>query len=262
MGSLKLDFLKVEDEETAMEKFKDPSRWKLPDLITFKDKIAADDLELEFAKSEKEKAQIIEAKASKTWRALRIASRTRMTALDKIDDWQDISAVFDEPKQNTEEDTEEEAGNIGRIPDNKQPIIISGPDGVGKSSLISMLQEKQPHVFQRVVRHTTRQPEEADVSGQDYHFIDVSTFNRMSDNDQFAEVTNEEGFEIATSNKAIESIKESGKVPILEMDRAVSQTILIALVTYTHNSCSRFKAAKIGVYRHVPSLLHHRMSTN
>lgn len=223
MGSLNLDFLKAEDEETAMEKFKDPARWKLPDLMTFKDKIAEDDLELEFAKSENEKAQIIEAKASKTWRALRIASRTRMVALDKIDDWQDIGAVFEEPKQNTEEDNEEDNGDIGRIPDDKRPFIITGPNGVGKSSLIARLQERQPRVFQKVIRYTTRQPQEGEVDEQDYHFIDAAAFNRMSDNDQFAEVTNIGEFDVATSNKTIEAIQESGRVPLLEMDRMVSQ---------------------------------------
>ncbi|KAK9775035.1 putative Guanylate kinase-like domain-containing protein [Seiridium cardinale] len=224
MGSLNLDFLSDENDESAMEKFKDPARWKLPELATFKDKIAADDLELEFAKSEKEKAQIIEAKASKTWRALRIASRTRMAALDKIDDWQDISAVFQEPKQPNEEEEEEEEGEVGRIPEDKQTIIISGPEGVGKSSLIVRLQDAQPRVFQKVIRHTTRQAKDGEVDGQDYHFVDAATFNRMSDNDQFVEVTNKDGFDVATSGKAIDSIKESGKIPFLEMDRASVQS--------------------------------------
>ncbi|KAH8199075.1 hypothetical protein TruAng_006762 [Truncatella angustata] len=224
MGSLNLDFLKAEDEETAMDKFKDPARWKLPDLLTFKNKIAEDDLELDFAKSEKEKAQIIEAKASKTWRALRIAGRTRLAALDRIDDWQDISAVFEEPKASSTEEVKEEEGEVGRVPEDMQPIIISDPEGANKSTLVIMLQERQPHVFQRVVRHTTRQPTGSEIDGQDYHFVDAAAFNRMSDNDQFVEVTNQDGYDIATSTKAIDTIKESGKVPLLEMDRTSIQS--------------------------------------
>ncbi|KAF7531516.1 hypothetical protein G7054_g8816 [Neopestalotiopsis clavispora] len=225
MGSLNLDFLKVEDEESALEKFTDPARWKLPELETFKDMIAKDNLELEFAKTEKEKGQIIEAKASKTWRALRIAGRTRMSALDRIEDWQDISAVFEDPKQMKEPaDDEEEAGDAGISPDDKQLIVIAGPPGVGKSALIARLQEKQPRVFKKVTRHTTRPAKEGEVDGQDLNFIDSATFNRMSDNDQFAEVTNKEGFDIATSNKALDSIKESGKVPLLELDQASVQS--------------------------------------
>lgn len=221
MGSLNLDFLKVEDEDSALEKLKDPARWKLPELETYKNMIANDNLELEFAKTEKEKAQIIEAKASKTWRALRIASRTRISALDRIDDWQDISAVFEDPKQAKPAEEEEEVGEAGRFPDDKQCIIIGGPQGVGKSALIARLQEKQPRVFKKVIRHTTRQAKEGEVDGQDFNFVDAPTFNRMSDNDQFAEVTNKDGFDIATSHKALDSIKESGKVPLLELDHAV-----------------------------------------
>ncbi|KAI0168459.1 nuclear matrix protein [Pestalotiopsis sp. NC0098] len=224
MGSLNLDFLKVEDEDSALEKLKDPARWKLPELETYKNMIANDNLELEFAKSEKEKAQIIEAKASKTWRALRIASRTRISALDRIDDWQDISAVFEDPKQAKPAEEEEEVGEAGRFPDDKQSIIIGGPQGVGKSALIARLQEKQPRVFKKVIRHTTRPAKEGEVDGQDFNFVDAATFNRMSDNDQFAEVTNKDGFDIATSHKALDSIKETGKVPLLELDHTSVQS--------------------------------------
>ncbi|KAI1878076.1 uncharacterized protein JN550_000258 [Neoarthrinium moseri] len=218
MASLSLDFLKVEDEETAMGKFKDAARWKLPELASFKDKISEDDLELDFAKSEKEKTHIIEAKASKTWRALRIASRSRLAAFDKIDDWQDISAVFADPNAPGVKEEDEEEGEVGRKPEDTLPIIISGPTGVGKSALIAMLQEKQPRVFQKLLQHTTRQPNEGEIDGQDYHFVDSATFNRMSDNDQIAFMSSKEDVDFGISNKLAGSIQEAGKVPILELD--------------------------------------------
>ncbi|KAI0128500.1 guanylate kinase [Xylariales sp. AK1849] len=223
MGSLNLDFLKPEDDETAMEKFKDPARWKLPDLATFKDKIAEDDLELDFAKNDNEKAQIMEAKASKTWRALRIARRTRLAAFDKIEDWTDIKAVFEDPKDAEEENTEEEVAP-GRKPVDKRPIIVSGPSGVGKSVLVDMLLEREPGVFQKIVQHTTRKPKEGEVNGQDYHFIDSTAFNIMLDGDQLLESTTKDGVDYGTNRRTADSVSDSGKVPLMQLDRESVQS--------------------------------------
>jgi THO complex subunit 1 len=266
MGSLNLDFLKVEDEETSMEKFKDPSRWKLPDLDTFKNKIAEDDFELGFGKSEKEKAQIIEAKASKTWRALRIGRRTRLAAFDRIDDWQNINAVFEDPKdvQSQDQEDEVEEGEKGRVPEDSQTVIVCGPTGVGKSALIALLQERQPRVFQKLVRHTTRPPKEGEVDGQDFHFVDSATFNRMSDNDQFLEVTNKsDGFDYGTSSKAANSIKDSDKVPIMEMDREVSCFLEVYFFDHNMLTCflivyTKHQGLEICSSHHLPLSTQHR----
>lgn len=220
MGSLSLDFLKAEDEETAMQKFKDPARWKLPDLATFKDKIADDDFELGFAKTEKEKAQFVESKASKTWRALRIASRTRLTAFDKIDDWQDIKAIFEDPT-NPDEEIKEEEGETGRKPEDTRPIIVSGPSSVDNSALVAMLLERQPGVFSKVIQHTTRKPADGEVNGQDYNFVDSATFNMMLDGDQLLAFTKRDEFDYGTNRRTAESISDSGKVPLIQLDREV-----------------------------------------
>lgn len=218
MGSLNLDFLKVGKQETDMEKFKDPDRYELPDLSTFKDKIADVDFDLGMARSEKEKAKLVEKKASLTWRALRIASRRKLAAFDKVEDWQNIEAVFQDPADDKEEEKEEE-GETGRKPSDMQPIIIAGPNGIGKSSLVKMLLERQPRVFGKMLRHTSRPPKEGEVNGQDFHFVDSVTFNRMLDGDQLIEFTNEDGCDYGTDRKAVESISESGKVPLMQLNR-------------------------------------------
>ncbi|KAI1143970.1 THO complex subunit 1 transcription elongation factor-domain-containing protein [Hypoxylon sp. FL0543] len=221
MGSLSLDFLKEEDSETAMEKLKDPERWKLPDLNVFKEKIAKDDLDLDFARTEKEKSEILEAKASKTWRALRIARRSKLAVFDKIDDWQKIDAIFEE--QSNEEEVQGDAAGNGRIPQDRRPIILTGPEKVGKSTLISMLLERHNDVFGKVVRHTTRSPKDGEVEGQDYHFVDSKAFNTILDGDYFLEFSNREGVDYGTNRKAADALAESGKIPVIELDREGAQ---------------------------------------
>ncbi|KAI0841644.1 THO complex subunit 1 transcription elongation factor-domain-containing protein [Hypoxylon sp. FL0890] len=221
MGSLPLEFLKEGDSETAMEKLKDPERWKLPDLNVFKEKIATDDLDLDFARTEKEKSEILEAKASKTWRALRIARRSKLAIFDKIDDWQKIDVIFQE-QSNSEEDQRGVAGN-SQAPEDRRPIILTGPHGVGKSTLISMLLERHSDVFGKVIQHTTRSPRDGEVDGQDYHFVDSKAFNTILDGDYFLEFSNREGVDYGTSRKAAEGLAESGKIPIIELDREGAQ---------------------------------------
>lgn len=219
MGSLNLDFLREEDGETAMAKFKDPARYQLPDIMVFKAKIAEDDLNLDFAKSEKEKTDILEAKASKTWRALRLARRSRISALDKVDDWQNIDAIFEDPKAVTEEPEEEEEGEVGRKPDDKRLIIISGPSGAGKSALISKLLERQPRVFKKLAVHTTRKPAEGESDGDDFQFVESGPFNALLDGDKFFSFVTREGADYGASRGSVDAIGESGKTPIIQLDQ-------------------------------------------
>ncbi|OTB06803.1 hypothetical protein M426DRAFT_318516 [Hypoxylon sp. CI-4A] len=221
MGSLSLDFLKEEDTEAAMEKLKDPERSKLPDLSVFEKKIANDDLDLDFETNEKKKAEILEAKASKTWRALRIARRSKLASFDLIDDWQKVDVIF--KNQPDPEETKEETAESGQSPDDKRPIIITGPSGVGKSTLVSMLLERCKDVFGKVIQHTTRSPKDGEVDGQDYHFVDSKAFNTILDGDYFLEFSNRDGVDYGTNRKLASALDEAGKVPIIQLDREGAQ---------------------------------------
>ncbi|KAL7626372.1 hypothetical protein AAE478_003144 [Parahypoxylon ruwenzoriense] len=223
MGSLSLEFLKEEDGDTAMEKLKDPTRWELPGLNGFKEKIASDDLDLEFARNEKEKSEILEYKASKTWRALRIARRSKLAVFDKIEDWQKIDVIFQDKPSLEEEAQGEEAGENAQLPEDKRPIILTGPSKVGKSTLASMLLERHKGVFGKVIQHTTRSPKDGEVDGQDYYFVDSKAFNAVLDGDYFLEFSNQDGSDYGTNRKVADALEESGKVPVIQLDREGTQ---------------------------------------
>lgn len=117
MGSLSLDFLNDEQDAYAVEKLKDPERYQLPELGSFKRKIQEDDLEIDMPISNDSKAAAIEGKASKTWRALRIASRSKLALFDQIDSYEDINVLFEEKKPEVDEEEEEahENGDAGDV---------------------------------------------------------------------------------------------------------------------------------------------------
>ena len=52
-----------------------------------------------------------------------------------------------------------------------RPIVLSGPSGVGKSTILKRLMADFPNSFGFSVSHTSRNPREGEKNGVDSHFI-------------------------------------------------------------------------------------------
>jgi guanylate kinase len=65
-------------------------------------------------------------------------------------------------------------------------LVITGPSGVGKGTLIKRLLERVPG-FQLAVSATTREPRPAEVNGRDYHFLSREDFDRRVAAGEFVE---------------------------------------------------------------------------
>lgn len=65
-------------------------------------------------------------------------------------------------------------------------FIISGPSGVGKSTLVNELLKINPMV-KRAITFTTRPIRKGEVQGVDYNFIDLKEFETKKDNGYFLE---------------------------------------------------------------------------
>jgi guanylate kinase len=74
------------------------------------------------------------------------------------------------------------------VPDEPRPVvmILSGPSGVGKDSALDAL-ERLGVRFHRVVTATTRPPRPGEVDGVDYHFVSMTRFAEMIENDELIE---------------------------------------------------------------------------
>ncbi|KAF4591561.1 nuclear matrix protein [Ophiocordyceps camponoti-floridani] len=94
LNAVNMDYLRDDHSSRDLSLRRDPSRYQLPDLDSFKQGIADDDFDLATAKDDEARINAASRKASKTWRALRLASRFKMAAFDKIDDDDDISPIF------------------------------------------------------------------------------------------------------------------------------------------------------------------------
>jgi len=64
---------------------------------------------------------------------------------------------------------------------NYKPIIILGPSGVGKSTLIKKLYNKYPDRFGFSVSYTTRAPRKGEQHGINYFFVSKNDFEKLID---------------------------------------------------------------------------------
>jgi len=82
---LDLTFLSDTDGSSGLERLKGDERYVVPGAESFAKDVAGIDLDLEMAMTDEEKENLGEAKASKTWRALRVASKDKLSLFDKFD---------------------------------------------------------------------------------------------------------------------------------------------------------------------------------
>ena len=68
------------------------------------------------------------------------------------------------------------------------PVVICGPSGVGKGTLIELLMQKFPDQFGFSVSHTTRPPRPGEENGVHYHFTTVPAMQQdIADGHKFIE---------------------------------------------------------------------------
>lgn len=96
-------------------------------------------------------------------------------------------------------------------------LIISGPSGVGKTTITRGVERGIPDaVFS--VSATTRPRTSADVDGVDYHFVTDDEFLAMRARDEFLETADIYGKRYGTPRAWVEEQLRRGRLVILEID--------------------------------------------
>ncbi|MDY3282389.1 guanylate kinase [Dysosmobacter sp.] len=96
-------------------------------------------------------------------------------------------------------------------------FIISGPSGVGKSTVLKSLLERRKNVYFSVSA-TTRAPRDGETDGVHYHFLDVDTFRSWIARDEFLEYAEYVGNFYGTPKKFVDAAMEEGKDVILDIE--------------------------------------------
>mmetsp|Transcript_9553 Transcript_9553/g.14378 ORF Transcript_9553/g.14378 Transcript_9553/m.14378 type:complete len:296 (-) Transcript_9553:102-989(-) len=98
------------------------------------------------------------------------------------------------------------------------PLVIAGPSGVGKGTIISKLVASYPALFGFSVSHTTRAPRAGEVDGVQYNFVSSDEMTEAISAGKFIEHAHVHSNYYGTSFEAVQCIQAEGKICILDID--------------------------------------------
>jgi guanylate kinase len=96
-------------------------------------------------------------------------------------------------------------------------IVLSGPSGVGKDTVLRSLFDLDPHL-RYSVSYTTRAPRPGEVDGVSYSFVDPATFTRMVEAGEFLEWARVHGNLYGTSLRRVREHLGRGEDVVLKID--------------------------------------------
>jgi guanylate kinase len=102
-------------------------------------------------------------------------------------------------------------------------IVLSGPGGVGKSTVAKKLRELDD--FWVSVSATTRKPRSNEVDGHDYFFVSDEEFSRMINEDEFLEWAEFAGNRYGTPQEKVEQALLLGRNVLLEIEIAGAKQV-------------------------------------
>jgi guanylate kinase len=98
------------------------------------------------------------------------------------------------------------------------PIVVAGPSGAGKGTIIANIMKKFPKQFGFSVSHTTRAARPGEDDGIHYHFTTMEAMDAGIAKGEFVEFAEVHGNKYGTSSLAVLKVKSGGKIPILDID--------------------------------------------
>ena len=96
-------------------------------------------------------------------------------------------------------------------------VVITGPSGVGKGTLIRLLRERMPEL-QLSVSATTRRPRPGETHGIDYHFLSTEQFEEHVRAGDFVEHADYAGARYGTLRSELATRSASGLPVVLEIE--------------------------------------------
>jgi guanylate kinase len=110
---------------------------------------------------------------------------------------------------------------------NSRLTVLSGPSGVGKSTVVAELRRCSPEIWISVSA-TTRRPRPGEVDGREYYFVTHDEFDRMVSAGELLEWAEFAGNKYGTPAAPVRDRLEQGLPALLEIDVAGARQVRAA----------------------------------
>ena len=104
-------------------------------------------------------------------------------------------------------------------------VLISGPSGVGKDSVINKLRDNFNSI-NVIITATTRSIRVGEIDGRDYIFVDQKDFERMKKANEFLEYANVYGNQYGVPKDQVKSALSRGQDALIKADVQGANTIM------------------------------------
>lgn len=115
-----------------------------------------------------------------------------------------------------------------RVPVPVHLTVLSGPSGVGKSTVVARLRQEQPQIWQSV-SVTTRPPRPGEAHGREYYFVSERDFDAMAADGKLLEWAQFAGNKYGTPRAPVEERLQAGIATLLEIDVEGARQVRAAL---------------------------------
>ena len=116
------------------------------------------------------------------------------------------------------------SGAAVATPVHSRLTVLSGPSGVGKSTVVAELSRTCPQIWISV-SVTTRRPRPGEVDGREYHFVDDDEFDRLIASGALLEWARFAGNRYGTPREPLNAKLEAGVACLLEIDLAGARQV-------------------------------------